>query len=158
MLPGIRRLNRRKHLQLRRKRLQSRLAEAFDQLREFGYRVFDDLSGEGYHLDHVIVGPSGVFAIEKNSLNSAGENPIKINRVIKKNSEFDGWLWPLVVIAGEWRIENDLQTTGARLFTIDTLVNHIVNQPSRLTSTEVKLIASHLEDSGVDHETQEEKV
>jgi hypothetical protein len=143
MLPGLRR----KRLQLQRKHLQSRLAEAFEQLRKFGYRVFHDLKREGYQLDHVIVGPTGVFAIEKNSLNSAGENGARANRIIKKNCEFDGWIWPLVVITGEWRIKNDLQTAAARLFTTDNLVNHIVNQPSRLTSTEVTLIASGLERS-----------
>lgn len=181
MLPGVRRLLQKSSRRTRRKRLQLRLAEALDQLRQFGYRVFQDLKREGYHLDHVIVGPTGVFAIETNfrsidtklesqprqnlsrapsggllgegavvekkKLKPASENAVKVDRIIKENCEFDGWIWPLVVIAGEWRVKNDLETAGARLFTMDKLVNHIVSQPSRLTSTEIKLIASHLERS-----------
>jgi len=86
-------------------------------------------------------------SVGKKNPKSTGENPVKVNRVIKKNREFDGWVWPLVVIAGEWRVKNDPQTVGARLFTIDKLVNHIMNQPARLTSTEIKLVTSHLERS-----------
>jgi len=81
----------------------------------------------------------------KKNPKSTRENQVKVNRVIRKHREFDGWVWPLVVIAGEWRVKNDPQTVGARLFTIDKLVNHIMNQPSRLTSTEIKLVTSHLE-------------
>lgn len=165
MLPGVRRVFQKSRRLDRYKRRQLQIAQALEELRKFGYRVFHDLKRDGHHLDHVIVGPSGVFAIEtsfqsdeaddeparvvgeKSSRKSARENPIKVNRTIKENCEFDGWIWPLIVIAGEWRVKNDLATVGARLFTRNTLVSHIVNQRSRLTSTEVKLIASHLERS-----------
>jgi|ERR1051325_3741938 hypothetical protein len=164
MLPGVRRLLRTSQS----KRLQLRLAEALDQLRRFGYRVFHDLRRDGYDLDHVIVGPTGVFAIEtklrsgdpkiespslengskeKGSAESGCKNAFKVNPIIKENCEFDGWVWPLMIIAGEWRVKNDLQSPGARLFAINKLVNHIVSQPSCLTSTEIKLIAAHLEPS-----------
>jgi hypothetical protein len=165
MLPGVRRHFQKSRRLDRWKRRQLQIAQALDELRKFGYRVFHDLRRDGHHLDHVIVGPSGVFAIEttfqsdeaddeseravgkKSSRKSARENTVKVNRIVKENCEFDGWIWPLVVIAGEWRVKNDLATVGARLFTRNTLVSHIVNQRSRLTSTEVKLIASHLERS-----------
>jgi hypothetical protein len=155
MLAGVRRVFQKSPRLDRRKRGQLRIAEALDRLRKFGYRVLHDLSHDGYHLEHVIVGPTGVFAIETRFRSSdpkleseAYEHPARnVNQIIKKNCEFDGWIWPLVVISGEWRVKNDLQTASARLFTIDKLVNHIVNQQSRFTSTEVKLIASHLEPS-----------
>lgn len=84
---------------------------------------------------------------EKNPSKSTRANRVKVNRIKRRNREFDGWIWPLVVIEGEWRVKNDLETAEARLFTIDKLVNHVVNQPARLTSTEIRLIASHLERS-----------
>jgi hypothetical protein len=179
VLPGVPRFFQRSRSLNRGKGGQLRITEALDELRSFGYRVFHDLTHDGYHLDHVIVGPTGVFAIEtkfrsgdaeiasqdceypsqaagqdslaegsvgeNDSLKSASDNPVEVNRAINENCEFDGWVWPLVIIAGEWRVKNDLQTAGARLFTIDKLANHVVNQQSRLTSTEIKLIASHLE-------------
>ncbi|MDH5669998.1 MAG: NERD domain-containing protein [Nitrospira sp.] len=40
------------------------VGEMLDQLRVKGYRVFHDVVGEGFNIDHVIVGPAGVFTIE----------------------------------------------------------------------------------------------
>jgi Nuclease-related domain len=45
------------------------VAEALDPLKATGHRVFHDVPGEGpagkaFNLDHVVVGPAGVFAIE----------------------------------------------------------------------------------------------
>ena len=179
MVPRVRRLIHKSRELNRGKCCQTRIAEALDELRKFGYCVFDDLKRDGYHLDHVIVGPTGVFAIEtkfgndvvnaasdqhelrgananslaeesigkKDSRKSAHNNAIKVDQIIKGDCEFDGWIWPLVVIAGEWRVQNDPSTAEARLFTKETLVRHIVDQPTRLTSTEINLIASHLERS-----------
>lgn len=168
-----------------------RVAKVLDELRKFGYRIFYDLRREGDNIDHVIVGPAGVFAIATNSpgergeiespesentsralgltqslepaetaggeelfigrfpeekvcLKQAPENGAEANGIIKENCEFDGWVWPLVVFAGKLPVRND-QTTDARLFTAETLMNHIVNQQPRLTPSEIDSIASHLE-------------
>ena len=40
------------------------VGEVLDGLRAKGYRVFHDIEEDGYNIDHVIVGPAGVFAIE----------------------------------------------------------------------------------------------
>lgn len=40
------------------------VADALNELREAGYRVYHDLQEEGYNIDHVVIGPGGVFAIE----------------------------------------------------------------------------------------------
>jgi len=40
------------------------VAEILEQLRAKGYRVFHDVLGEGFNIDHVIVGAAGVFMIE----------------------------------------------------------------------------------------------
>lgn len=39
-------------------------AEELNRLMRDGYHVFHDVPGEGFNIDHVVVGPSGVFAIE----------------------------------------------------------------------------------------------
>jgi hypothetical protein len=39
-------------------------AEALSELLPLGYRVFHDLPAEGFNIDHVAIGPQGVFAIE----------------------------------------------------------------------------------------------
>lgn len=39
-------------------------AEALNELLPLGYSVFHDLPAEGFNIDHVAIGPQGVFAIE----------------------------------------------------------------------------------------------
>jgi hypothetical protein len=40
------------------------VGQFLDRLREQGYQVFHDLIGEGFNVDHVLIGPAGVFTIE----------------------------------------------------------------------------------------------
>jgi hypothetical protein len=166
LLPKFRGLN-------RGERGELRVAEILDELRSCGYRAFHDLVGDGFNIDHVVVGPAGVFAIEtkfrsghgeiefrngeglfvggypdeKDCLKQARVNAFEVNRFIKENCSFDEWVWPIVVFVGDWRVKNDWQTTDARVFTTDRLVSHIVDQQPRLKQSEIKLIASHLERS-----------
>jgi len=39
------------------------VARQLDQLMPDGYHVFHDLAGEKFNIDHVVVGPAGVFAV-----------------------------------------------------------------------------------------------
>lgn len=149
------------------------VAEILEDLRPFGYRAFHDLVRDGFNIDHVIVGPAGVFAVEtksrsgrgeitfkngeglfvagfaeeKDSLKQARANAAEVNRLIKETCQMDVWVKPVVVFVGEWRVKNDWQTTDTRVFTADKLVPHIVNQQPRLKQSEIHLIASHLERS-----------
>lgn len=157
----------------RGERGELRVAEILDELRGSGYRAFHDLVGNGFNIDHVVVGPAGVFAIEtkfrsgsgeiefrngeglfvggyleeKDCLHQARGNAFEVNRIIKENCCFDEWVWPIVVFVGDWRIKNEWQTTDARVFTTDKLVRHILNQQPRLKQSEIKLIATHLDRS-----------
>ena len=40
------------------------VGQMLEPLREKGYRVFHDIVGDGFNIDHAIVGPAGVFTIE----------------------------------------------------------------------------------------------
>lgn len=40
------------------------VGQLLDTYREAGYRVFHDIPGEDFNIDHVIIGPTGVFTIE----------------------------------------------------------------------------------------------
>lgn len=166
LFQAFRRLNRGEHGELR-------VAEVLDDLRSFGYRAFHDLTRDGYNIDHVVVGPAGVFAIEtkfrsgqgeisfrngeglfvggfpeeKDSLRQARSNAAEVNRLIKETCGIDEWVKPIVVFVGEWRVRNEWQNTDARVFTTDKLIHHIVSQQPRLKRSEIKLIASHLDRS-----------
>lgn len=162
----FRRLNRGEHGELR-------VAEALDELRGAGYRIFHDLVRDGFNIDHVAVGPAGVFVVEtkfrsgrgeitfrngeglfvdgvpeeKDSLKQAVANAAEVRRMIKEDCKVDGWVNAVLVFVGEWRIRNKWQTTNARVVTADKLGAYIVDQQPRLTRQEIELIASHLERS-----------
>lgn len=51
------------------------VAEYLDLLRDDGHRVFHDIVGMNFNIDHVIFGPKGVFTIETKTLNKrVGQN------------------------------------------------------------------------------------
>lgn len=52
------------------------VGQMLEPLREKGYRVFHDIPGDGFNIDHAIVGPAGVFTIEtKTRTKSVRGNP-----------------------------------------------------------------------------------
>ena len=166
LFQAFRRLN-------RGERGELRTAEVLEDLRPHGYRVVHDIARDGFNIDHVLVGPAGVFAVEtkfrsghgeitfrngegifigdfpdeKDCLKQARGNAKEVHRIIRENCGFYEYVWPLVVFVGDWKVKNDWRNTDARVFTADTLERHIINQQPVLTRREIDLIASHLERS-----------
>ena len=66
LLPKARRL-------VRGERGEMQVAEVLEDLRSSGYRPFHDLKRDGFNIDHVLVGPGGVFAIETKFRSGHGE-------------------------------------------------------------------------------------
>ncbi len=59
---------------LRRARDGERVVGQFlETLRAGGSRVFHDLVGDGFNIDHVVVSPHGIFALETKSNSKPGE-------------------------------------------------------------------------------------
>jgi Nuclease-related domain len=157
----------------RGERGETKVAEVLDELRSSGYRPVHDLVGTGYNIDHVIVGPAGVFVIEtkfrggygevefrngdglfiggrkeeKDPLHQARSNAGEVNRLLKEHCGKYFWVTPLVVFVGDWKIKNRWRETNGRLFSTDQLVRYFEGQQPELTRSEIKLIASHLERS-----------
>jgi hypothetical protein len=166
LLPSFRNLN-------RGERGELRVAEILDDLRGIGYRAFHDLVGNGFNIDHVLVGPAGVFAIEtkfrsgcgeiefrngeglfigghpeeKDCLKQARGNAFEVNRIIKENCGINRWVRPLVVFVGNCTIKNRWQDTDARVFTADQVARYIREQQPELVRREIDLICTHLERS-----------
>src|SRR5688572_11573059 len=40
------------------------VGQYLERLREKGYQVFHDVIGDGFNVDHVLIGPGGVFTVE----------------------------------------------------------------------------------------------
>ena len=150
-----------------------KVAEALDDLRAEGYRVIHDIVRDGFNIDHVVVGPAGVFAIEtkfksghgqiefrngqglfvggfpdeNDCLKQARGNAREINRLILDHCGRYEWVFPLVVFVGAWQVKDDWRTTDARVFTPEALLPYLADQQPRLKRSEIALIASHLERS-----------
>lgn len=55
------------------------IGESLEALREKGHRVFHDLIGGNFNVDHVIVGPKGVFSIETKTISKPAKGQSQID-------------------------------------------------------------------------------
>ena len=153
-----------------------KVGEALEDLRSAGYRVFHDLKRDGYNVDHVVVGPAGVFAIEtkfcsghgvihfrngeglfvndqpwrgdRDPVAQARGNAAEVRKLIKESCAVNVLVTALVVFVGEWKVKEKWQTTDARVVSESQLLRYFERQDQpELTRNEIKLIASHLERS-----------
>lgn len=70
------------------------VGQELDQLLRQGYWVFHDVPGEKFNIDHVVVGPSGVFAVETKGRTKPGRD-VKEGWRVKYDGErlqFPGWV------------------------------------------------------------------
>lgn len=149
------------------------VGQFLERLRENGCQVFHDLIGTGFNVDHVLIGPAGVFTIETKTwskpqrgearikfdgeqLTVAGREPER-NPVVQARAQA-GWLkgllaestgrqfevFPVVVFPG-WYID---QTNDClrNIWVLEpkALAKFLGNEPQCLTPEEVKLASYHL--------------
>jgi hypothetical protein len=147
-----------------------------DELREEGYFPIHAVPLGRGDIDHVLVGPAGVFVIETKHPRSNGLitfrngqgifvdgrpkwNPAikqaknaaaKIGPIVEKHCaarEGQG-VMPVVVFVGNWRVADQWESTDVRVFTPATFQNYIRDQQPVLTHDEIQQIASLLERAG----------
>jgi hypothetical protein len=58
------------------------VGQYLERLREKGYQVLHDVMGDGFNIDHVVIGPAGVFTVETKTFSKPASGEPKI--------EFDG--------------------------------------------------------------------
>lgn len=149
------------------------VGEFLEALRAGGYKVFHDVLADGFNVDHVLIGPAGVFSIETKTWNkpTRGEPRIEFDgqalRVLSKGPDRNpiiqaraqaGWLrgilnestgqqvtvLPVILIPG-WFIR--LQAKPDRPIWVlepKALPKWLENEPNRLTEPDINLLASHL--------------
>lgn len=54
------------------------VGQFLERLRQDGYQVFHDLIGTGFNVDHVVIGPAGVFMIETKTYSKPGGADAKV--------------------------------------------------------------------------------
>ena len=58
------------------------VGQELEKLREYGYRVYHDFLGDGFNIDHIVIGPTGVFTIDTKTISRPKHPDAKI--------EYDG--------------------------------------------------------------------
>jgi Nuclease-related domain len=149
------------------------VGQHLEGLRASGYSVFHDLIGDGFNVDHVIIGPAGVFTIETKawskpakgsaeitfdgeSLRVAGREPDR-NPVIQAKAQAN-WLrqilaestgktfsvWPVVLFPG-WFVKNSRE--GFKdLWVLEpkAFAKLLANEQVKLAPEDISLTAFHL--------------
>ena len=149
------------------------VGQYLEKLRPEGYEIFHDVCGSNFNLDHVIIGPAGVFTIETKSWSKPAKGETKIafdgetlmaagwqpdrNPVIQARAQAS-WLRELlkestgrklfvkpVVLFPGWFIE---QTSGTSrdvwVLNPKALPEFLKHEPIRMVADEVKLVSFHL--------------
>ncbi len=148
------------------------VAEHLEWLRAHNFVVMHDIPNGDANVDHVLIGPKGIYTIETKTLSKPRRGPCKVTvedsliRVNGRQMDRDpvvqakaqaGWLksflaesqfktvvQPVVVIPG-WFVEPfDMKKAGVWVLEIKALKAFIINQPEQYPLEEVKAMASAL--------------
>lgn len=146
------------------------VAQYLEWFRSSGCFVFHDVPNGDANIDHLIVGPKGVFTIETKTLSKPERGPCKLSLVkgailangspLRRNpliqakaqagwtrgflreARFDVHVWPVVLFPG-WFVEPfDVKATGAWVLEPKALSKYMENEPDRITRDQVKAIGS----------------
>lgn len=149
------------------------VGQFLERLREQGFKVFHDVVGDGFNIDHVLIGPSGVFTIETKTWSKPRSGNAEINydgeRVLIGRLEPDRN--PLVQARAQsaWLKSLLAESTGKKFEVRPTVVfpgwfiNHtpgamkdvwvlepkalpafLENEPTRLSQEEINMASFHL--------------
>jgi hypothetical protein len=149
------------------------VAFQLDALRARGYQVFHDFIGAGFNVDHVLIGPAGVFTIETKtrtkptvgeakisydgrSVRIAGWEPSRnpviqargqaawLREMLRQHTETDLWVRSVVVFPGWWVDESANPTSDTWVLNPDLLPTYLERQPNVLSEETQHLFATHL--------------
>lgn len=150
------------------------VGQYLETLRAKGYYVFHDIIGNSFNIDHVIVGPQGIFTIETKtyskpaqgksniyfdgtSISANGYKPDR-NPIVQALAQ-SGWLReqiqasagrthlvkPVVVFPG-WFVTSSPEARSSNVWVLNpkALTKFIDREPVKLEVEEIKLVAYHL--------------
>lgn len=149
------------------------VGQFLERLREDGYQVFHDLVGNGFNVDHVLIGPTGMFTIETKTFSKRSSRDAKVvfdgERILVDGFEPDrnpviqakaqaAWLRELlaestgrkfavrpVILFPGWFVEQGKGTTRETwVLALKALPGFLAHEPKVLTETDVTLASSHL--------------
>lgn len=150
---------------------ERRTIEILNQIQTKGFAAYHDLPQNGITIGHVVVGPTGVYAIEtkvrsgsgtidyrnenelifggriadkrplQQTLNAAQVMRRQLNQVLHKEYNVK----PLLVFQGNWRVRRGAGEFAVDVITEDQLETYFDRQQPELTGEEIGQIRAHLE-------------
>jgi hypothetical protein len=149
------------------------VGQYLERLRESGYQVFHDIPGQGFNVDHVVIGPAGVCTIEtktwskplrgetrivvdgerifangvepeRNPLIQARAQATWLHGLLKESTGRAVPVRPAILFPG-WFVERP-PTGQSDVWVLNpkALPGFLGHEPERLTAEEIKLAAFHL--------------
>jgi hypothetical protein len=149
------------------------VGQFLERLRENGYLIFHDLVGNGFNIDHAIIGPAGIFTVETKTwskpvrgeprikfdgetLTAAGREPER-DPVVQARAQA-AWLtsllaestgrtlnvFPVVVFPGWFIEQNEGSLRSIWVLEPKALPKFLGRQPQRLKPEDIKLASFHL--------------
>lgn len=150
------------------------VGQFLERLREEGCQVFHDIPGDKFNIDHVVIGPKGVFTVETKTISKPGRGEPKItfdgetillrgmkpdrDPIIQAKAEA-GWLRnflfesagrkvsvrPIVTFPG-WYIDPPPKGVRYDVWVLETkaIPGWIEHERETLTPEDVKLLSYHL--------------
>ncbi len=130
-----------------------------DSLPEESWRVVHDATLGRGNVDHIVIGPPGVFTIETKS----HPGPIKAGRLhgqtvaqAKAQGRAIAWVTgcevePLVVFSRAWVDRPGARRKGVRVLPARMLLGHLTRRPSTMSADEVAAAHRALSDALLEH-------
>ena len=147
------------------------VAEQLEEMRSDGFCCFHDVVRDGFNIDHVVVGPPGVFVIETKFRSGSGliefrngqgifvggreeeHDPLKqargnartVRDLIRQDAGLEVRVKPLIVFVGDWKVKNAWRDSDVRVITANGVAGYFQGQDQpELTRRDIALICSHL--------------
>lgn len=148
------------------------VGQSLEELREKGYKVYHDLIDAGFNIDHILVGPGGVFMIETKTRNISNEDinvlfngteivingysdkkpliqaknqAVWLERFIADAAKTEVKVKPVLIYAGKRFVKQMTQNTDIWVLNIKALPTYLANAKVSLDAEQIKLISSHIE-------------
>lgn len=150
------------------------VGQFLERLRTQGYHVFHDLLGDRFNVDHVLIGPGGIFTVETKTHSKPGKGPAEIlydgegitlagykpqrDPIIQAKAQAQ-WLQSVlldstgkhfevsaVILYPGWFVKTMTKTPRGAVWVLNpkALIGFLDHQPVRLSDPDLHLAASHL--------------
>lgn len=147
------------------------VGEALEDLREKGYKIFHSVVGKGFDIDHVLVGPGGVYTVETKTISKNGNQEISYDGIhvkiggfipdrdpvvqaraqmhwledlISERTKMKIGVKPVVTYPG-WYIRQKTNNSDVWVLNEKSLLKYLNNENAILNSEQINLIAGHIE-------------